>query len=408
MRRLAVAALAVLALAGCPQSPPQPEPERRQEPAADGLTLAPARFADLPGWAEDRPAEALPPLLRSCAVLLRQPADRPMGRSGTTAGQWQAPCAAAAAVPAGDNGAARRYFETWFEPWRAAAGNQPEGLFTGYYEAELRAAPRPDGRFAHPIHGRPADLVTVDLKPFDIGKTETLVGRLDGARLVPYLRRAEIERGALGERAPVLLWADDPVDVLLLHIQGSGRVTLPDGTLRRVGFAASNGHRFVGIGKTLIERGKLPRDQATMPAVVAWLKANPAEAAALVAENPRYIFFRLLDGEGPLGAQGVALTPGRSLAVDPDHIPLGAPLWLDAKDPDGLPLRRLMLAQDTGAAIKGPVRGDFFWGSGAAAFDKAGRMKSRGGYWLLLPKRMVASAPGPSHGRTSGQATDTP
>lgn len=400
MRRLAVAATVVLALGGCPQ----PEPE----PPADNLALTPARFADLPGWTDERPAEALPALLRSCTVLQRLPADRPLGRSGTTVADWQTPCTAARAVPAGDDSAARRYFETWFAPWRAAAGNQPDGLFTGYYEAELRAAPHATGRFTHPIYGRPSDLVTVDLKPFDIGKTETLVGRLDGGRLVPYPRRVEIDRGALGDRAPVLLWADDPVDVLLLHIQGSGRVTLPDGSLRRVGFAASNGHRFVGIGKTLIERGKLPRDQATMPAVVAWLKANPAEAATLVAENPRYIFFRLLDGEGPLGAQGVALTPGRSMAVDPDHIPFGVPLWLDTKDPDGQPLRRLMLAQDSGAAIKGPVRGDFFWGSGAAAFDKAGRMKSRGGYWLLLPKRTVASAAGPSHGKASGQTTGMP
>lgn len=395
MRRLAVAVLAVAVLAGCPQ--PEPPPER--------LTLTPAAFADLPGWADDRPAEALPALLRSCAVFLAQPADKPIGRDGGRAGDWRAPCTAARMVPAADDTAVRRFLETWFQPWRASGGDKADGLFTGYYEAELRGATQRDARYRHPIYGRPADLVTIDLKRFDLDKSDTLIGRVDGGKVVPYPRRAEIDRGALGPQASVLLWAEDPVDVLLLHIQGSGRVTLPDGLVKRVGFAISNGHRFVGIGKTLIERGKLSKDNSSMQAVVAWLKANPDEATALVAENPRYIFFRILDGEGPQGAQGVALTAGRSLAVDLEHVPLGVPLWLDTHDPDGKPLRRLMLAQDTGSAIKGPIRGDFFWGAGAGAFDKAGRMKSRGGYWLLLPRRDVASAGGPGHAQASGVTT---
>lgn len=391
-RRLAAALLATLTLTGCP----------KPEAPSDRLTLVPATFADLPGWSADRTAEAIPALLKSCAVLLRQPADRPLGPDGLagTAGAWRAPCEAARKIPAGDDTAARAFFQTWFQPFRAAAGESAEGLFTGYYEAELRAAPTRDGRYRHPIHGRPADLVTADLKAFAVeGRTDVLVGRVEGGRLVPYPPRAEIARGT---QAPVLLWAEDPVDVLLLHIQGSGRIQLPDGSLRRVGFAISNGHRFVGIGKTLIDRGKLSRDNASMQAVVAWLKANPGEAAALIDENPRYIFFRFIDGDGPQGAQGVALTAGRSLAVDPAHVPLGVPLWLDTRDPDGQPLRRLMLAQDTGAAIKGPIRGDFFWGAGAPAFDKAGRMKSRGGYWLLLPKRDVASAGGSVHAQAIG------
>ena len=399
MRRLLLAAPAVLALAGCPERTPAPVPER--------LTLAPATYADLPGWADDRPAEAWPALLRSCAVMTARSADQPVGRDGIggTAGDWRAACAAVKALSPVSDATARRTLETWFRPWRASRGESADGLFTGYYEADLRGSKQPDAHYRHPIYGRPADLVTVDLKPFELdGRGETLVGRLVGGKVVPYLRRAEIERGGLGTQAPVLLWAEDPVDVLLLHIQGSGRVTLPDGSVKRIGFAISNGHRFVGIGKTLIDRGKLTRDNASMQAVVAWLRANPAEAAPLVEENPRYIFFRLLEGEGPLGAQGVALTAGRSMAVDPEHVPLGVPLWLDSQDPDGKPLRRLMLAQDTGSAIKGPIRGDFFWGAGAAAFDKAGRMKSRGGYWLLLPRRQgdVALAGGSVHAQAPG------
>lgn len=398
--RAGLAALvAALLVSSCAEPPP-----------ADRLTLTPVAFAELRGWGDDRVSEALPALLRSCAVLDGKPADRAVGRDGVggVVADWVGPCAAARRLPPGDDGAARAFFETWFQPYRAAAGASAEGLFTGYYESELRAAAQPDARYRVPVYGRPADLVTVDLDAFlpDL-KAPDIVGRVEKGRLVPYPKRADIDGGALGGDAPVLLWADDPVDVLLLHIQGSGRAHLPDGRVVRVGFAASNGHKFIGIGRTLLDKGRIGRDQASMPAIAAWLRANPGEAAGLINENPRYIFFRLVDGDGPIGAQGVALTPGRSMAVDPAHVPLGVPLWLDAPGPDGEALRRLVLAQDTGAAIKGPIRGDFFWGHGGAAFDKAGRMKSRGGYALLLPRershraaladRPLASAPAAPH-----------
>lgn len=369
------AALAALLVASCAEPPP-----------AGRLTLTPVSFAELPGWRDDAVAEAIPALLKSCATLDNKAPDRAVGRDGLggVVADWTAPCAAARRLPAGDDAAARSFLETWFQPFRA----EGQGTFTGYYEAELRGAAAPDRHYRWPIYGRPPDLVTVDVDEFvPDWKGGDLVGRVDDGRLKPYPKRADIEAGAVAGKAPVLLWVDDPVDVLLLHIQGSGRVTTADGRSLRVGFAASNGHKFVGIGKTLLDKGKIARDQASMPAIAAWLRAHPDEAAALIAENPRYIFFRLIDGAGPIGAQGVPLTPGRSLAVDPAHVPLGVPLWLDTADPDGRPLRRLMVAQDTGAAIKGPIRGDFFWGHGAPAFDKAGRMKSRGGYVLLLPRQ---------------------
>ncbi len=378
--RAGLAALVgALFLASCAEPPP-----------ADRLTLTPIAFADLRGWTDDRQSEAVPALLRSCAILDNKAPDRAVGRDGLAGvvADWTGPCAAARRLSPDDDQAARVFFETWFQPHRAMAGASGDGMFTGYYESELRASPEPDARYRFPVHGRPNDLISVDLDAFlPELKAPDIVGRVDKGRLVPYPKRAEIEAGALGEAAPVLLWADDPVDVLLLHIQGSGRAQLPDGRTVRVGYAANNGHKFVGIGRTLLDKGKIGRDQASMPAIATWLRANSAEATGLINENPRYIFFRLVEGDGPLGAQGVALTPGRSMAVDPAHVPLGVPLWLDAPGPDGEPLRRLMLAQDTGAAIKGPIRGDFFWGYGAAAFDKAGRMKSRGGYALLLPRQ---------------------
>lgn len=387
LRRFGLVVATAMALSGCPQSPPATTD-------SDRVTLTPARFSDLPGWNEDHLAEAWPAVLRSCAAIANQPAAKPIGRDGLggTVGDWRSACAAAKNLSPVTDTTVRRNVETWFQPWRVVHGSASNptsaGLFTGYYETELRGSLHRDTRYSQPLYGRPADLVTVDLKSFDqTGHGDTLVGRVVGGKVVPYLRRAEIDHGGLGTQAPVLVWAEDPVDVLLLHIQGSGRVLLPDGSVKRVGFVTSNGHHFVGIGKTLIDHGKLPKNNASMQEVVAWLKAHPSEAQALIAENPRYIFFKLSEGDGPFGAQGVALTPRRSMAVDPEHIPLGVPLWLDTKDPDGQPLRRLMVAQDTGSAIKGPVRGDFFWGAGAAAFEKAGRMKSPGGYWLLLPRR---------------------
>lgn len=380
--RLAAGA-ALLALASCAEAPPP----------ADRLTLQRVDFSSLPGWRDDRVAEALPALRRSCARLLALPPERPVGPRdlGGTGADWRPPCNALNGVPDGDEAAVRAWLAAWFVPYRAANNGRSDGLFTGYYVAELRGSRQAGGRYTVPIHGRPSDLVTVDLGQFKPAwKGETITGQLAAGKLRPYPTRAEIERGALDGMAQPILWVDDPLDALLLHIQGSGRVTLDDGGTAHVGFAASNGQPFLGIGRLLLDTGRIRPGEASMQSILAWLRAHPDEAPGLLARNGRYIFFRELEGEGPIGAQGVALTPERSLAVDLRHVPLGIPLWLSARDPDGRPLDRLMVAQDTGSAITGPVRGDFFWGFGAAAFEKAGRMKSRGEYYLLLPR---ATAP---------------
>jgi membrane-bound lytic murein transglycosylase A len=398
--RAFLAALSVTGLVAC-------APEKPQPPAPSGLVLEESGFDALPGWRDDALAEALPPFLKSCDRLTRQPAERAVGPGGLggTVADWQGPCAAAASMPAGDADAARAFFAQWFVPFAVLRadvddGDAAEGLFTGYYEVELDGARAPDATYAAPLYRRPADLVTVDLGDFRADwEGDSIIGRVVDGRLKPYFDRAAIDGGALAGQQAELLWVRDPVDSFFLQIQGSGRVRLAEGGTVRVGFAASNGLKFRGIARDLIDMGVLPKDDASMQAVRDWLRANPAEAAALMQKNPRYIFFREIDGPdalaaGPVGAQGATLTPLRSLAVDTSLLPLGAPLWLDTTWPPGTAragekLQRLMIAQDTGGAIKGAVRGDFFWGTGEAALAQAGGMKQKGRYYLFLPKTVA-------------------
>lgn len=332
--------------------------------------LEPAAFEELPGWAEGDQDEAVPVLWRSCSRLNGDGAapvgpDFVRGVAGDLAA-WRRVCAALTAEASETAVDARAFFETHFLPYRVIGPDGPDGRFTGYYEIELDGARMPDARYRYPVYARPPGI--------------------DPER--PFHTRAEIETGPIAADWPVLFYAADPVDVFFLHIQGSGVVRLPGGAAMRVGFAAHNGHDFVAIGRLLLDRGLIDRSDASAQGVMRWLRANPDQAADLMRENPRYIFFREIVGAGPIGAQGVPLTAGRSLAVDPEYIPLGAPLWLDTTMPGeaGRPLRRLVVAQDRGGAILGAVRGDLFWGTGDAALEKAGRMNQPGRYFLLLPR----------------------
>ncbi len=243
-----------------------------------------------------------------------------------------------------------------------------------------------------PIHGLPDDHVTVNLKDFDPALSgRSLVGRVEGGRLRPYPDRAAITGDGGGESDRVLYWADDALDVFILQVQGSGIVELPDGRRQRIAFAGHNGHDYVSIGRWLIEQDELRT--ASWQDIRAWMAQNPERVSDLLARNRRYIFFRDIDGDGAQGAAGVALTAGHSLAVDPAFLPLNVPLWLDTvhPGPGDKRLQRLVLAQDVGNAIRGPVRGDLFWGVGPDALDLAGRMKSPGTYYLLLPKGITPS-----------------
>ena len=328
----------------------------------------PITVRDLPGWGEDNLAEALPALRRSCERLTVLPPGQVIGADGAggLAADWLAPCGALRDVTETDQ-AARDYFDTWFRPVLVGDGSPASGLFTGYYEAELHGSRYRSPRYRIPLYTRPSFLDTLSSSK-------------------PFYTRAEIEAGALRGRVPELLWVDDPVDAHILQIQGSGRIVLDDGSIVRIGYDGSNGYPFVGLGRILREHGKLLPGDTSMQSIREWLKSHPSEAPALMSENPRYVFFRLMPDKGPVGAQGVILTPGRSMAVDPRFIPLGVPVWLDSHMPEGQPLRRLMVAQDTGSAIKGQVRGDVFWGTGESALDIAGRMKSQGTYYMLLPR----------------------
>jgi membrane-bound lytic murein transglycosylase A len=380
--------LALASCAGKPSAPPAPTPQ--PEPPAR-LVLAPSSFADMPGWMQDRHAEALPALLRTCTRLARLPDNQAIGNDAL-AGQvadWRALCEAARTLPAA---AARNFFEANFVPFALSNNDARDGLFTGYYEPELNGSLTRTPRFSVPLYGRPDDLVTVDLGAFrEELRGQRIAGRVDGGVLRPYEPRARIVEGALGARGKPLVWVDDATEAFFLEVQGSGRVVLPDGRVLRVGFAAQNGHPYVPIGRTLIERGALARENVSMQSIKAWLAANPAESAAIRNSNPSYVFFRTVEGDGPLGSEGVALTPGRSLAVDRSFLPMGVPMFLDAADPLDANARisRLVLAQDTGGAIRGPVRGDVFWGAGKTAEEYAGRMRASGRAWILLPRAVA-------------------
>lgn len=336
------------------------------------LTLAAATYGKLIAWQNDRVARALPALLRSCAALLARPADAVLDPRTKSAdfgspGDWRDLCAGAAKLRAGDDDAARHFFETETIPLLAGSDGDPDGLFTGYFEITLRGSRQRTGPYQTPLYRRPPD-----------------------PKRTAYAR-AEIDGGALAGQGLELVWVDDPVDAFFLEIQGSGLVRLREGGTMRVGFDGQNGKPYVAVGRLLADRGDMPREQVTMAAIRGWMKAHPKEGAALREENPSYVFFREVPGDGPLGAERVVLSPGRSLAVDRNFIPLGVPLWLEATQRyTGETMHRLLVAQDTGGAIKGPVRGDLFWGHGRIAADGAGAMSARGRYYLLLPKPIAA------------------
>ncbi|MDF1791980.1 MAG: MltA domain-containing protein [Thalassobaculaceae bacterium] len=362
------------------------------------MVLSEAGFADLPGWSDDDVAAALPAMRRSCSRMLRGDDARMIGpdsRFGTVA-EWRPVCEALAVAVEGDTPAARAFFEKRFAVWTASDGASDDDLFTGYYEPELRGARQPDATYDVPIYPRPSDLVLVDLGDFrESMKGERIAGRLEGFRLKPYDSRADIEAGSLVGKVEPIMWLADPIDSFFLHIQGSGLIRLADGTRTRVGYDGHNGHIYFPIGRYLIGAGHVPKEEMSMQAIRAWLDANPDQMDAVMNRNPSYIFFRELKGDGPIGAQGVALTAGRSLAVDRTKHALGVPIWVDIDYGEG-GLRRLMVAQDTGGAIRGPVRGDFFWGSGDAAGEKAGAMAAKGRMWLLLPVGVDPNAVHPS------------
>jgi len=364
--------LAVL-LGGCATVGPPPEPGPAERVA----------WHTLPGWTQGRQAEVWPALEATCERL----GDTP---------PWRALCTEVALFPDPSHAQARAFLRGRFVPYRMRNGEGGDrGLITGYYEPLLEGSRQPSERYRYPLYAPPPDLMRIRLgERFPDLAGERVRGRLTPERrVVPYYTRAEIE----SEDEPLvgneILWVDDPVDRFFLHIQGSGQVRLAEGGRVKVGYADQNGHRYVSIGKVLIERGELTREEVSLPALRRWLQNHPRQRRSLFNENPSYVFFRIRqDGhDGPLGSLGAPLTPRRSLAVDPRHIPLGVPVWLSTHLPPSQPpgkgraYRRLVMAQDTGGAIRGAVRADLFTGQGEAGEWLAGRMKSRGRLFMLRP-----------------------
>ncbi len=394
--------LGALALAACatppitPSTTPTPAPPKPPAPAVQApapevrAVFTAATFADLPGWRDDAVDDAWLAFRVGCRALLAKPA---------TAATWQRPCTDALAATIDNTAAARAFFEAHFSVWRVSGSNgRDSGLVTGYYEPLLKGSRTPTAVFRHPLYAPPDDLLTIDLAslyPELAGKR--VRGRVDGRKVVPYWTRAEIDAGQAPLAGKALVYVDDPVDAFFLEIQGSGRVQLPDGSVQRVGYADQNGQPFRSVARVLIDRGELTADKASMQAIRAWGRAHPEQLPALLAENPSYVFFRdvpppvpgTLDAkiDGPIGTLGVPLAAQRTIAVDARNVPLGAPVFIDTTRPlSDAPLQRLVMAQDTGGAIRGPVRADFFWGFGADAARDAGRMKQDLRMWVLWPQ----------------------
>ena len=373
-------------LASCAKHPEAPvvegpaieEPLSEEPAVAEEIPmLQTVSWQEVSGWQQDNPSLALGAFLKSCSALRWRP-------------EWQASCQEALAMEHASEVEVRSFFERNFVPHQVSqADGSSEGLLTGYYVPDLKGSRTASADYPYPLYQRPDDLLVIDLSDVypDLGNYR-LRGRVEGNRVIPYWNRGDIDGHAQPLSGQELFWVADPVELFFLHIQGSGRILLDNGERVMVNYADQNGHPYRSIGKYLIDRGAMSRDQMSMQNIRAWVRNNPDEIGHVLNQNPSYVFFRALAGDvqSPPGALGVPLTPGRSLAVDRRYIPLGAPVFVETTWPNtDQSLRRLMMAQDTGGAIKGRIRGDFFWGMGEQAGAQAGRMKQTAKFWVLLP-----------------------
>ncbi len=400
---LTLPVIAILVFAGCAELPPQsasaPAPlppcpacaecQACPAPAPAGKTGAEARyqqtsFAAIPGWQDALFAPGVRAFGAGCTRIAQS---HPLRRT----------CDVLAAAPPANEGAARQFIEASFSAWSVtSADGAAEGMITGYYEPVLPGSRVRSDRFRHPVYGAPDDLVTVDLESVNPDlRGMRLRGRLEGKRLLPYWSRGEIEVKA-PFRAPILAWVEDAVDLFFLQIQGSGQIELGGGERLRLGYADQNGHPYRSMGRYLIDRRELTLENASMQGIKAWAAANPGKLREALDSNPSYVFFREMPeaAGGPVGTLGAPLTAGHSIAVDPRSVPLGAPVFLATTMPlSAQPLNRLVAAQDTGGAIRGAVRADFFWGTGNDAGTLAGRMRQQGRMWILWPRELAQPRP---------------
>ncbi|MDR4516585.1 MAG: murein transglycosylase A [Nitrosomonas sp.] len=386
--------LLLVLLTACASNAPEPaektiqpaEPkETVQETVQEKSLLSthiPVQWSDLTGWREDDLRPAWQAFLQSCNALKNRPL-------------WQETCIAASFLRSVDNDSLRNFFENNFTPYRiVSTDGSEEGLVTGYYEPLLRGSRQSSQRYRYPLYAAPDELLIIDLgELYPELKDLRLRGRLDGRKVVPFYSRADIMNNPAILNGYELLWVDDEVELFFLQIQGSGRIELDTGETIKIGFADQNGYPYNSIGRILVQQGELPLEKASMQGIKQWGQQNPDKLPALLQQNARFVFFRELPGDlsGPIGALGVPLTAGRSIAIDPRSIPQGAPVFLATTWPNSSkPLNRLMVAQDTGGAIKGGIRADFFWGYGPEAGNQAGKMKQQGKMWVLMPHGYTA------------------
>lgn len=388
----ALVAPVLMAAGSAPQqSPPKPAMTTK-------ISLKPVTYADLPGWKQDDHLAALKAFLRSCETVIAAAETGDGKAGGELAPALAKVCAAAQSLARPTRAAARAFFEQHFVPHRVVR-KQGHGFLTGYYEPVLSGSRKPQGRFRTPIYKRPPDLVNVVSETQRASKSAGYTHLRKTAKgTEPYPTRAEIEQGALKGQGLELLYLADPVDAFFMQVQGSGRIKLTDGSSVRVNYDGKNGHPYTSVGRYLVDKGYMKKDEVTLQSLRRWLRADPERGKKAMWQNASFVFFRELKGEGalgPLGALGVPLTPGRSLAVDPAFHPLGAPVYVTApslKISAERGFKRLMVAQDVGSAIKGPERGDIYFGSGEKAGRLAGTTQHAGSFFVLLPADVSSSS----------------
>lgn len=362
-------------------------------PKKSQIIATPASFQKLSKWHNSDPRAAINALKYSCKAILNMPKDKNIGTDLLplkAENLWSA----CQNIPQNQTTAkiAREYFEKYFSPMQIEdRKKQVQGKFTGYYMPLLQARKTRSAEYSVPLYATPKDLVSANLQLFDVKcQSKRIIGRVKNNCLIPYYTRSEIEAGAIKKNTEVLAWVKNPFERLILEIEGSGAVEYKNGKKEYIGYATFNGHHYRSLPQLLIEKGYLEKDNASYSKIRAFFKSHPKLMKPLLNHNDSFVFFRKLTTHNVIGAEGVPLTPGISMAVDLRFIPLGLPLWVDFTDVDvenkESTLRRLMLAQDTGGAIVGPVRGDFFWGEGESAQQHANYMHARGTYWVLVPK----------------------
>ncbi|MBR1600940.1 MAG: murein transglycosylase A [Alphaproteobacteria bacterium] len=380
MLKLFLSVVFILEISGCFKEYPVSDTKST-------IVVKKENFNQLIGWNDDNFKEVIPVFAKNCRSIKNIKSEFIYSSQiKIKTADYQEICRKFNSKNINTSAQMKKFLEDEFYPYSVSDGNNPEGKFTSYYEAEIYASLKKTAEYKYPIYGKPSDLVEINLRDFDENLPNMrLVGRVNNGKFIPYYNRREIENK--GIEAPVIMWGNDLVDIHFMQIQGSAIAHMADGTDLRIGYADNNGHKFRGIGSILISKKIIDGKDASMVKIRKWLRKNPDKAASLMAENERFIFQKLSNSDGPIGAMGISLTAGRSIAVDNQYIPLGAVMWLSTYNPDKKSINKIVFAQDIGGAIKGIVRGDYFWGHGEEALKEAGRMNSTGKYYILAPKK---------------------